>query len=71
MLTIILFNTQHFYSTILNKKIKINLTSFMKKKTNINNIFNTNLNKDSKSILFNTRSSDTGEIKYLPPVSKE
>lgn len=44
----------------------------MKKNTNINlNLFNSNLNNNYKSIPFNTRYNDTGEIKYLPPVSKE
>jgi hypothetical protein len=34
-------------------------------------IFNSNLNNKYKSIPLKTRSSDMGEIKYLPPVSKE
>lgn len=44
----------------------------MKKNTNINlNLFNSNLNNNYKSIPLNTRYNDIGEIKYLPPVSKE
>lgn len=40
-------------------------------KKNYLNIFNSNLNSKCKSIPFKTRTSDMGEIKYLPPVAKE
>jgi len=40
-------------------------------KNNNLHLFNSNLNNKYKSIPFNIRSSDSGEIKYLPPVSKE
>jgi hypothetical protein len=36
-----------------------------------NNLFNSILNNNYKSIPFKTKTSDVGEIKYLPPVSKE
>lgn len=42
----------------------------MKKNTNLN-LFNTNLNNKFKSIPFKPRSNDLGEVRYLPPVSKE
>ena len=38
---------------------------------NKNHIFDSNLNNKFKSIPLKTRTSDMGEIKYLPPVSKE
>ena len=44
----------------------------MNKYTNFNTyIFNSNLNNKYKTIPFNIRSSDLGEVKYMPPVSKE
>ena len=34
-------------------------------------IFRTNLNSKFKLTPFNTKTSDSGVVKYLPPVSKE
>ncbi len=42
----------------------------MKKNTSLN-LFNSSLNNKFKSIPFKTRSNDLGEVRYLPPVSKE
>ena len=44
----------------------------MKKNTKINlNLFNSNLNNKFNSIPFSRSENDLGDIKYLPPVSKE
>lgn len=75
MLTIILFNTQHFYyHTLIKKKDKKRIKFiFMKAKALNTNakIFRTNLNNKFKLTPFNSRFNDTGRVKYLPPVSKE
>ena len=77
MLTIILFNTQHFYyHTLIKKKIKRSKIYFYMRnqatKLNTNaKIFRTNLNNKFKLTPFNPKINDTGAVKYLPPVSKE
>lgn len=74
MLTIILFNTQHFYYHTLIKKDKKKIKFiFMKAKALNTNakIFRSNLNNKFKLTPFNSRFNDTGRVKYLPPVSKE
>lgn len=81
MLTIILFNTQHFYYHTLIKKDKKPIKFIFMKGKSLNTatslrsmpakIFHSNLNNKFKLIPFNSSFNDTGRVKYLPPVSKE
>ena len=48
----------------------LNLT-YTANKINQNKIFKGFINKNLKKISFAIKKNDTGEIKYLPPVSKE